>query len=89
MPRGILVMLDVVVQAQQLEKVTAALEKLPEVVDLHEVTGEYDLVALLQTDSIVEFRRLTHKIQRIEGIKGTNSMVIIHTLKKDGKSVAE
>jgi len=88
-PRGILVMLDVVVQAQQLEKVTAALEKLPEVVDLHEVTGEYDLVALLQTDSIVEFRRLTHKIQRIEGIKGTNSMVIIHTLKKDGKSVAE
>jgi len=88
-PRGILVMLDVVVQAQQLEKVTAALEKLPEVVDLHEVTGEYDLVALLQTDSIVEFRRLTHEIQRIEGIKGTNSMVIIHTLKKDGKSVAE
>lgn len=82
-------MLDVVVQAQQLEKVTAALEKLPEVVDLHEVTGEYDLVALLQTDSIVEFRRLTHEIQRIEGIKGTNSMVIIHTLKKDGKSVAE
>lgn len=89
MPRGVLVMLDVVVQAQQLEKVTAALEKLPEVVDLHEVTGEYDLVALLQTDSIVEFRRLTHEIQRIEGIKGTNSMVIIHTLKKDGKSVAE
>jgi DNA-binding Lrp family transcriptional regulator len=84
-----MVILNVVVQAQQLEKVTAALEKLPEVVDLSEVTGEYDLVALLQTDSIVEFRRLTHKIQRIEGIRGTNSMVIIHTLKKDGKSVAE
>ena len=84
-----MVILNVVVQAQQLEKVTNALERLPEVVDLHEVTGEYDLVALLQTDSIVEFRRLTHKIQRIEGIKGTNSMVIIHTLKKDGKSVAE
>jgi DNA-binding Lrp family transcriptional regulator len=88
-PRGVMVILNVVVQAQQLEKVTAALEKLPEVVDLSEVTGEYDLVALLQTDSIVEFRRLTHKIQRIEGIRGTNSMVIIHTLKKDGKSVAE
>jgi DNA-binding Lrp family transcriptional regulator len=88
-PRGVMVILNVVVQAQQLEKVTSALERLPEVVDLHEVTGEYDLVAVLQTDSIVEFRRLTHKIQRIEGIRGTNSMVIIHTLKKDGKSVAE
>ena len=89
MPRGVWVILNVVVQAQQLEKVTAALEKLPEVADLFEVTGEYDLVALIQTDSIVEFRRLTHKIQRIEGIRGTNSMVIIHTLRKDGKSVAE
>ena len=89
MPRGILVILDVVVQAQQLEKVTTALGKLSEVIDLHEVTGEYDLVALIQTESIVEFRRLTHKIQRIEGIRGTNSMVIIHTLKKDGKPVAE
>ena len=89
MPRGVWVILNVVVEAQQLEKVTAALEKLPEVTDLHEVTGEYDLVALVQTDSITEFRRLTHKIQRIEGIRGTNSMVIIHTLKKDGKAVAE
>jgi DNA-binding Lrp family transcriptional regulator len=89
MPRGVWVILNVVVQAQQLEKVTAALEKLPEVTDLHEVTGEYDLTALIQTNSIVDFRRLTHRIQRIEGIKGTNSMVIIHTLRKDGKSVAE
>jgi len=89
LPRGVWVILNVVVQAQQLEKVTAALEKLPEVIDLHEVTGEYDLVALIQTESIVDFRRLTHKIQRIEGIRGTNSMVIIHTLRKDGKSVAE
>jgi DNA-binding Lrp family transcriptional regulator len=88
-PHGIWVILNVVVQAQQLEKVTAALEKFPEVVDLHEVTGEYDLVALVQTQSIVEFRKLTHKIQQIEGIRGTNSMVIIHTLRKDGKSVAE
>jgi DNA-binding Lrp family transcriptional regulator len=89
LPRGIWVILNVVIQAQQLEKVTAALEKFTEVADLYEVTGEYDLVALIQTNSILEFRRLTHKIQQIEGIRGTNSMVIIHTLRKDGRSVAE
>jgi DNA-binding Lrp family transcriptional regulator len=88
-PHGILVILNVVVQSQQLEKVTNALEKFPEVVDLFEVTGEYDLVAVIQTESIVEFRKMTHKILRIEGIKGTNSMIIIHTLKRNGKTVTE
>ena len=89
MPRGILVILNVVVQSQELEKVTSALEKFSEVTDLFEVTGEYDLEAIIQTESIVDFRKLTHKIVRIEGIKGTNSMIIIHTLKRNGKAVAE
>jgi len=89
LPRGILVILNVVVQSQELEKVTSALEKFSEVTDLFEVTGEYDLEAIIQTESIVDFRKLTHKIVRIEGIKGTNSMIIIHTLKRNGKAVAE
>jgi DNA-binding Lrp family transcriptional regulator len=89
MVQGITVILNVVVQSQQLEKVTTALDKFTEVVDLFEVTGEYDLVAVIQTESIAEFRKLTHKILRIEGIKGTNSMIIIHTLKRNGKTIAE
>lgn len=89
MPHGIIVILNVVVQSQELEKVTSALEKFSEVTDLFEVTGEYDLEAIIQTESIVDFRKLTHKILRIEGIKGTNSMIIIHTLKRNGKTVAE
>ena len=89
MAQGIIVILNIVVQSQQLEKVTTALEKLTEVIDLFEVTGEYDLVAVIQTASITEFRTLTHKILRIEGIKGTNSMIVIHTLKRNGKTVAE
>lgn len=89
MAQGISVILNIVVQSQQLEKVTNALEKLTEVIDLFEVTGEYDLVAIIQTASIVEFRKLTHRILQIEGIKGTNSMIIIHTLKRNGKTVAE
>ena len=89
MVQSIIVILNVVVQSQQLEKVTAALGKLTEIVDLFEVTGEYDLVAIIQTESIAEFRKLTHKILRIEGIKGTNSMIIIHTLKRNGKTIAE
>jgi DNA-binding Lrp family transcriptional regulator len=89
MPSGITVILNVVVQSQQLEKVTTALDKFTEVVDLFEVTGEYDLVGIIRTESISDFRKLTHKILRIDGIKGTNSMIIIHTLKRNGKTITE
>ncbi len=90
MPHGIIVLLNVFVESQELEKVTRALEKLPEVTDLYEVTGEYDLVALIQTDSITTFRELLkNKILLIHGIRSTVSAVIIHSHKKEGKPVAE
>ncbi len=90
MPRGIVVLLNVFVESQELENVTQALEKLPEVTDLYEVTGEYDLVALIRTDSITTFRSLLKdKILRIKGIRSTVSAVIIHTHKREGKPFAD
>jgi DNA-binding Lrp family transcriptional regulator len=90
MPQGIVVLLNVFVESQELEAVTRALEKLPQVTDLYEVTGEYDLVALMKTDSINTFRELLkNRILRIKGIRSTVSAVIIHTHKKEGKPVAD
>ncbi len=90
MPQGIVVLLNVFVESQELEAVTRALEKLPQVTDLYEVTGEYDLVALMRTESISGFRDLLkNKILRIKGIRSTVSAVIIHTHKKEGKPVAD
>lgn len=74
MPQGIVVLLNLFVESQELESVTRALEKLPQVTDLYEVTGEYDLVALMTTDSINGFRDLLkNKILRIKGIRSTVS----------------
>lgn len=90
MPGGVLVILDVNVKSQELERVAQALEKLPQVSDLYEVTGEYDLVAVIETDSIMSFRNLLKdKVLSIKGISGTNTLVIIHTHKRTGKMVAE
>lgn len=90
MPGGVLAILDVNVKSQELERVAQALEKLPQVADLYEVTGEYDLVALIETDSIMSFRNLLKdKVLAIKGISGTNTLVIIHTHKRTGKTVAE
>ncbi len=90
MTGGIMVILDVNVKSQELEKVAQTLQKIPQVTDLHEVTGEYDLVAVVETDSIVEFRNLLKtKILSIKGISATNTLVIIHTHKRNGKTMAE
>ena len=84
---GLLVILDINVKSQELDRVAQALQKLPQVSDLYEVTGEYDIVALVETDSIVSFRNLLKsKILNIKGINGTNTLVIIHTHKKNGKT---
>jgi len=90
MPQGIVVLLNVFVESQELERVTQALAKLPEVTDLYEVTGEYDLVALIRTGSITDFRELLkNRILRIKGIRSTVSAVIIHSHKREGKPVSE
>ncbi len=90
MPQGILVLLNVFVESQELESVTKSLERLPQITDLYEVTGEYDLVAVISTESINTFRDLLkNRILRIKGIRSTVSAVIIHTHKREGKSVAD
>jgi len=90
MPAGVVVLLNVFVESQELENVSHALDKLPQVTDLYEVTGEYDLVALISAESITAWRELLKdKILKIRGIRSTVSAVIVHTHKKQGKPVAE
>lgn len=89
MPAGVVVIFNIFVQSKELDKVTKKLLALPEVKDLYEVTGEYDLVATMQTKDIAAFRTfLKEKILTIEGIRSTVSAVILYTHKKDGKPVS-
>jgi len=86
----IVVHLNIFVESQELERVAQTLRNFPEVTDEFEVTGEYDLVALIQTDSITSFRKLLKdKILGVKGIRSTVSAVVIHTHKKGGKLGAE
>jgi len=54
------------------------------------VTGEYDLVALVSTDTISSFRDfLKNHILRIDGIRSTVTAVVIYTHKREGKLTSE
>jgi DNA-binding Lrp family transcriptional regulator len=86
LPHEIGVLLNVFVESQELENVSSDLEKIPEVVDLFEITGEYDLVAHIRTQSIAAFRELLkNRILKIKGIRSTVSAVVVHTHKLEGK----
>jgi DNA-binding Lrp family transcriptional regulator len=81
--------INIFVEPREMDDVIKALIELPEVVDVYEVTGEFDLVAFIETESISHFRNLLkNKILSIKGIKSTVTSVILHIHKKYGKILA-
>ena len=85
--KSVTVLINIFAESQELDKVAATMAELPEVIDVHEVTGEYDIVALVEAENITSFREfLKNKILKINGVKSTVTSVILHTHKKDGKS---
>jgi len=86
---SVVVILNMFIEPKELEKVTETLTSMPEVLDIYEVTGEYDLVSLVRTESISTFREfLKNKILRIKGVRSTVTSVVLHTHKKEGKLIS-
>jgi DNA-binding Lrp family transcriptional regulator len=75
----LLVFVDIFVEQPEMDRVVAALSKLENVVDLYEVTGEFDIVILIGVDDLNEFREVLH--DRVMGIKGVRSTVSSIVLK--------
>src|SRR5437016_2922766 len=95
-PRGqflqneVRVILNLFVESKDLELVTDSLVKLSEVTDVYEVTGEYDIVCLLRTESILAFREvLKNKILKIPGVKSTVSSIVLYTHKRSEEHTSE
>jgi len=90
MPKNVKAFLNIFVESKELDRVTEALMKLPEVTDVYEVTGEYDLVTLVTTDTISSFREfLKNKVLKIDGLRSTVTAVVIYTHKREGKLISE
>ena len=90
MPKDVRVFLNLFAESKELDKVTEALVKLPEIVDVYEVTGEYDIVVSLRVENMLAFRELLkNKVLKISGVKSTVSSVVLYTHKHEGKIVSE
>lgn len=85
-----LVILNIYAELNELEDIVEKLRNMREVVDLYEVTGDYDIVAVIEVNSVEEFRKVViRKLMEIKGVRGTNSFVVLHTHKRDGRLIEE
>jgi len=73
---------DIYVESQLFDEVVESLSKLENVEELHEVTGEMDIVALISAADIEEFRDiLKNKIMKIRGVKTTVTSIVLEAHK--------
>lgn len=57
-------------------RVAEALREVPNIVEIHEVMGPYDIVVELETDSLTDVPPiLSDRIRTLEGIQSTTSLV--------------
>jgi DNA-binding Lrp family transcriptional regulator len=60
-------------------KISSLLMEIPNVENVYEVTGQYDIVAIVTAMNIVEVNECVEKIRRVEGVTNTNTMIILRS----------
>jgi len=78
----LLAFVDIFVDSPLMDDVVQALSRIPNIEELYEVTGEFDIVTLVSAGDIEEFRdTLKNRILKIKGVKSTVSAIVLHTHK--------
>jgi Lrp/AsnC family transcriptional regulator of lysine biosynthesis len=65
--------------AHPTQEVSKHIREIPNVETLYEVTGEYDIVAVISGMSVTEVNECIEKIRRVEGIMKTNTMIVLRS----------
>jgi len=60
-------------------KTNLELKRIPQIVDLFVISGEYDLIAVVQAQSLNKLNCILEEIGNLEGVERTNSSVILAT----------
>jgi DNA-binding Lrp family transcriptional regulator len=62
--------LHVFVEPGKIEDVGEALAKMPEIIDVYEVTGEYDIIATAKASDLHRLRSLiSERLMKMRGVK--------------------
>jgi len=73
---------NIFVETQMMDEVVEAVSKIDNVEEIYEVTGEFDIVALISASDIEEFRDvLKNKIMKIQGVRSTVTSIVLQSHK--------
>jgi Lrp/AsnC family transcriptional regulator of lysine biosynthesis len=61
------------------QEVSKKIQAIPNVETIYEVTGEYDIIAVIGGMNVNEVNECIEKIRRVEGIMKTNTMIILRS----------
>ena len=61
------------------QAVSNRIKAIPNVETIYEVTGEYDIIAVISGMNVVEVNECIEKIRRVEGIMKTNTMIVLRS----------
>jgi DNA-binding Lrp family transcriptional regulator len=62
------------------QEVSKKIQEIPNVETIYEVTGEYDIVAVITGMNVTEVNECIEKIRRVEGIMKSNTMIVLRSL---------
>jgi Lrp/AsnC family transcriptional regulator for asnA, asnC and gidA len=60
--------------------VSSALMSLNGVEVIYEITGQYDIAAIISSSSVAEINRCIDDVRRIEGVSDTNTVIVLRTM---------
>jgi DNA-binding Lrp family transcriptional regulator len=61
------------------QEVSKRIQTIPNVETIYEVTGEYDIVAVISGLNVAEVNECVERIRRAEGIMKTNTMIVLRS----------
>ncbi len=65
--------------AHPTQEVSKKIQEIPNVETTYEVTGEYDIVAVISGMNVMEVNECIEKIRRVQGIMKTNTMIVLRS----------
>ena len=70
-----------VASSSEASTVTSKLLNLEGVDVVYEITGQYDIAAIISAPAITEINSYIDEVRKIEGVSDTNTVIILKTLK--------